>query len=322
MRRGDKKTFTVFHDFSVQPLPRVIRIEVSSSCNLKCIHCPTGTRPGGNKGNMPREIFFKITDEIKSYSGVDVIVLYHGGEPFLNKDIFEMIEVFKSMGIPFVKTVTNGTLINDEMLAKIIDSGLDSIEFSIDGLDPDENNQIRKGADYYQVVSIIKKLLTMKRDAKSHTPDICIANTQIPTEADICNRRKEGISTPNYILNDFSAFKEEIRFKNTYMIKWPAFNCFDKYKLVENPIAKNSQPSNYCDHVIETNTLRWNGAVVPCCYDITGDYVIGNIMEQSLTEIWNNERYKEIRRSIHLRNYIPLCAECNVIRPQLFVAKK
>ena len=96
----------------------------------------------------------------------------------------------------------------------------------------------------------------------------------------------------------------------------------DKYKLVEGPLTETSQTSNCCDHVMNTITFRWNGDVVPCCYDITSNYVIGNIMKQSLPDIWNNKRYKEIRRSIYILRNIPLCAECNAIRSQLFVCKK
>lgn len=311
---------TIFPDFSVFPYPRVVRIEPSSLCNLKCIHCPIGTRRDIKRGNMSDKVFCKIIDELKTYGSVDVVVLYHGGESFLNKNIFKMIEVLKSMGIRFIKTVTNGMVIKDEMLPKIIKSRLDSIEFSLDGLSPEENNQIRKGGDYYQIISTVRKLLSMKIKFQATKPDIYIANTQIPTEAEIKNKVK--VSTPKHILNYFSHFEGKIGFKNIYMIKWPGFDCLDNYKLVEGPGAKNSHPSNYCDHVIETITFRWNGDVVPCCYDITSNYVIGNIMEESLSEIWNNERYKQLRRSIHLRKYLPLCAECNVIKPELFVVKK
>jgi radical SAM protein with 4Fe4S-binding SPASM domain len=312
--------FKIASDFSVTPLPRVVRIEVSSLCNLQCIVCPTGTKYVGKRGNMSRKVFYKIINEIKAYNGVDVVVLYHGGEPFLNKNIFEMIDTVKSMGIPFVKTVTNGTLLNEEMLVKIVDSGLDSISFSIDGLSPEENDQIRKGADYYQIASVIKKLLSIKKSKGVSTPIIRIGNMQIPTEEDI--RSGKEISTPEYILNDFSEFKEEIIFENTYMLKWPGFDCSDQYVLVEHQSSQCSQPSNYCDSVIELITFRWNGDVVPCCYDITSEYVIGNIMKQPLCEIWNNERYKEIRKSIHTRQYVPLCLNCIMIKPQLFVARK
>ena len=84
---------TIFPDFSVFPLPRVVRIEPSSLCNLKCIHCPTGTKRDIKGGNMPDEVFCKIIEELKAYNGVDVVVLYHGGEPFLNKNIFGMIQL-------------------------------------------------------------------------------------------------------------------------------------------------------------------------------------------------------------------------------------
>jgi len=317
---GGKMAVTVLSDFSVFPYPRVVRVEPSSLCNLKCIHCPTGSKRDIKRGNMSDEVFYKIIEEIKAYNGVDVVVLYHGGEPFMNKNIFEMINVLKSMGIRFIKIVTNGMLIKDEMLPKIIKSGLDSIEFSLDGLSSEENNQIRRGGNYCQVASTIKKLISMKTNLRATTPDVYIANTQIPLEADIKNGVK--VSTPKYILNDFSDFEGKIGFKNTYMLKWPGFDCSNTYKLVGGPTAKNSQPSDYCNNVVETITIRWNGDVVPCCYDISSNYVIGNIMEQPLPEIWNNERYKKIRKSIHSRRYIPLCANCNVIRPQLFVVKK
>lgn len=268
---------------------------------------------------MSREVFYKIIDEIKAYNGVDTGVLYHGGEPFLNKNIFEMISVLKSMGVTFVKTVTNGTLLSDKMLARIVDSGLDSIGFSIDGLNPKENNRIRKGCDYFQVVQTIKKLLSLKRGRKSRRPEVHIANVQIPKEEDI--RLGKKVSTPKYILDGFPEFEGEIKFKNTYMLKWPGFDLSNQYKLVEPDTRGDSLSPNYCDDVVEIITFRWNGDVVPCCYDITSEYVIGNIMEQSLAEIWNNEKYREIRRCIHLRRYMSLCIDCPKIRPQAFVAK-
>lgn len=309
-------------DYSVSTYPRVIRIEPSSLCNLNCIHCPTGTKKDKvkNKGNMTDDVFHKIIEEIRAYSCADVVVLYHGGEPFLNKNILRMSKELKDIGVRFIKTVTNGTVIKDEMLTSIIRSGLDSVEFSIDGLSPEENNQIRRGADYNTVVETIKKLISLKDKLGANNPDIYIANTQIPSEKDI----KNGVlvSTPKNLLDEFSKLEKKIGFKNTYMLKWPEFDCSDKYKLVEGSTVNNSSSSNYCNHVIDTITFRWNGDIVPCCYDITSNYVIGNIMEQSLADIWNNERYKELRRSIHLKKYIPLCSNCNVIRPQLYVVKK
>lgn len=312
-------SYTLYPDFSVMPLPHVVRIEPSSLCNLRCVHCPTGAR-GAKGGIMSYRTFLKIIEELKSYKGVDVVVLYHGGEPFLNKDIFKMIGVVKSMGIPFVKTVTNGMLVDDELLSKIINSRLDSIEFSLDGLTPEENNRIRKGSDYFRVASRIKKLLCMKREAGASTPEIYISNAQIPEEADILTCKEA--STPEFILEDFSDFLGEIKFKNTYIIKWAAAVRFNRYELVESPNCKCTESLNYCDKITETVTILWNGDVLPCCYDLTGNYVVGNINKSSLSDIWNCRKYRELRRRIHMRDYPSLCANCRVIKPSLFMVKK
>jgi radical SAM protein with 4Fe4S-binding SPASM domain len=309
----------VSSDFSVQPLPRVVRIEPSGACNLRCMHCPTGTSETIKRGIMSNEVFQRIVEEIGSYRGVDVAVLYHGGEPFLNKNIFKMIEELKRLDIKFIKIVTNGMLVDDEMASKIIDSGLDSIEFSLDGLSPEENDRIRRGCSYRKVISTIKKLLTLKSRRGAAKPEVFIANTQIPSEGDIL--QGVTVSTPKYLLDDLADFVGDVKFKNTYMLKWPAFDCRGEYKLVEGPASKGSVPSNYCDNVLEVITIRWNGDVVPCCYDLNSDYVLGNIMERSLADIWNGRKYRDLRRSIHARQYTPLCVDCNIIRPSLFVVR-
>lgn len=60
--------------------PKVLRIEPSPQCNLRCSHCPTGTVEM-SRSKMPREIFEKIMIDIKDYrEHIKVIVLYHGGK--------------------------------------------------------------------------------------------------------------------------------------------------------------------------------------------------------------------------------------------------
>ena len=164
-------------DFSVSQLPEVFRIEPASACNLKCIHCPTGIDRSSKRGVMSEETFgivLRNLDKVKP----KVVVMYNGGKLFLNKNIFKWIGVIKSMGIGFVKTVNNGMLLTEEMLTRIVESGLDSIEFSIDGQSSEENNAIRIGSDHDKLVDIIKGLVGIKSEKNSDTPSIFVTNTQ------------------------------------------------------------------------------------------------------------------------------------------------
>ncbi len=88
------------------PFPKVIRIEPSSACNLKCIHCPTGTIKM-ERGLMSDVIFALILDNLKPYlNTIEVFVLYHGGEPLLNQSLGKMIFELKKISKAKVKTVT------------------------------------------------------------------------------------------------------------------------------------------------------------------------------------------------------------------------
>src|SRR3989304_8386016 len=73
------------------PFPRVVRIEPSSKCNLKCSHCPTGIIDM-ERGVMKDEVFSSVLSTIKANQEfIKVVVLYHGGEPFMSKRLFHMV---------------------------------------------------------------------------------------------------------------------------------------------------------------------------------------------------------------------------------------
>jgi len=81
-----------------EKFPEVFRIEPASICNLNCSHCPTGLSIGEDQGLMSLNTFKRIVKDIKDIK-LRVVVLYHGGESFLNKNIFKMISSIKSIGI-------------------------------------------------------------------------------------------------------------------------------------------------------------------------------------------------------------------------------
>jgi len=299
-------------------LPQVVRIEPASVCDLNCIHCATGILEDKNRGVMSVETFEIVLRECKALSP-RVAVLYHGGEPFINKNIFDMIRQLKSCGVGFVKTVTHGMLLSQPILLKIIQSGLDSIEFSLDGTSPEENDEIRLGSNYQKVSSLIKQLIALKHDLASDTPEVFVANCQIPTQSEL---EQGNPKLPDYIASDFSRYDDnEIRFKTCFAIHWPGLPVdTSKYRLSE-PLGME-QTLDYCEHPMELITIRHNGDVVACCYDITSTYVLGNIREAPIERIWNNKYYRALRRSIKSKRYLPLCQNCQVVKPQRFLIRK
>ena len=129
-------------DKFILPFPPVVRIEPASQCNLKCSHCPTGT-VDQERGIMQDDVFNQVLAAVKkNRKNIKVVTLYLGGEPFLNKNFFEMVKKLSSVGDFMLKTVTNGTILNDDLILKIVTSNLSLIEISLDGNSSMESDRI------------------------------------------------------------------------------------------------------------------------------------------------------------------------------------
>lgn len=72
--------------------------------------------------------------------------------------------------------------------------------------------------------------------------------------------------------------------------------------------------SSFCDHLYSTLTIRANGDVVPCCYDLTSEFVIGNIRNESLETIIYSDKRSALISSIARHEYIGPCLACNTVR--------
>lgn len=310
------------------PFPKVIRIEPSSACNLNCIHCPTGTI-NMDRGLMSEGIFTLILNSIKPYlNTVEVVVLYHGGEPLLNQSFEKMVLELKRATKAKIKTVTNGMLLNTKRIEGIINAGLDEIEISLDGLNSGENNYIRKGCDFDKVAKNVHLLIEVKRKRQSKLPVIHISTTQFLKKKDRKFQiENEMTSIPQYLLEEF---ENEIQtqkigsIKSTYAMRWPDMKI--DHEIIDEFITTDNDANdyNYCDHVMNTLTIRYNGDVVPCCYDLTSKMVMGNIQNQRLDQIWNSSKYQALRNSICEMKFGNLCNNCNVVknREKVYLALK
>jgi len=300
----------------VYEFPEVIRIEPSATCNLACIHCPTGTYANPVKGNMSKELFLKIKNEIMNHN-IRVVVLYMGGEPFINKDFFFMVSELKKIKIPFLKTVSNGMLLTNDIIKNIIESDLDSIEFSLDGMSSKTNDFIRQNSDHTKVIKHIKKLLDLKLLSKSNIK-IFISSTQFKyLDNDILKSEK-----PTWLENEFRKYLDLGVLNINYVdaIEWSDMKL-DR-NIFNSIVDESDKVSNHCDHVKSTMTIRYNGDIVPCCYDLTSQLILGNINFSNLQDIWNNNKYLQLRKSIHEQKFYSICSTCSVVNKSKFLVLK
>jgi len=279
------------------PFPDVIRIEPSSACNLKCIHCPTGSTKSRNRGVMSEDTFNIILKNIE-HKVPRVVVMYHGGEPLLCKNLWAWIRLLKNMGVKYIKTITNGTLAGISDLQQAVTSKLDEFTFSVDGLSVEENDLIRRGSDGAEVISTIKRMIRIKQALHSDSPIIRINNAQFKTQDS-----PEKPSIPQFLIKEFKDYSGLLDYECIYAVHWGIWevgNAHPPYVIKDG----------YCPRLSETITIRWNGDVVPCCLDLMSKYVTGNIHKSSLEEIWNSAKYEMIREGLKNNTPVDFCKGC------------
>ena len=288
------------------PFPAVLRIEPAASCNFRCIHCPTGLGLAP-AGIMSAETFAAVYEKIKKYY-FRVIVLFHGGEPLLNKNFGLMVQQVRPLA-GMIKINTNGSLLDEKHIEMLLGCGIDKIMVSLDGVSPEENNEIRVGSDFHKIITSIKKLLDLKAERRLYKPEIHLHNNQIAGR-----RNPGGIKLPQYIIDALGEYYGQVKWDDvSWAYIWPGLP-------LKTPDIKPDR--NFCDSVINTLTIRWNGDVVPCCNDLTSKMIMGNALGEDLETIWNNEKYKKLRADIHDFNPPDLCRNCYVLYPSKLMTRK
>ncbi|MDP3902167.1 MAG: radical SAM/SPASM domain-containing protein [bacterium] len=275
------------NDFKLSDM--IVTIEPSNVCNSRCVMCPypNMTRP---KIVMTMELFKKIVNDCVQ-NGIGKFNLNFYNEPFLDPMIFERIKYLKSKNVR-TQLFSNGSVLDDEKIDKIIESGLNDIRFSVDGAKKETYEKIRKGLSFEQTTANILKLIERKKELKSQSPCVAVV-----------------------FVRSMDNEKEQEEFKKFWHGKADKviISFDDNRNNTSNFFTKNRFGATYpCLRLWTEVVVMSDGKVALCCIDFDGSVVVGDFKNQNLQEIWNEERYNKIRNK-HLKykaDEIPLCKKC------------
>ena len=318
-----------------KPTPKLIEIETTRRCNLNCNMCYNRNQPKeGIEDNL-------TTNDIKNFIaqskglGAEVISL-GGGEPFLRKDIFELIKCIKKNDMRSV-VFTNGLLINKETAQKIINSNLSQIYFSIDAATPDLQDYLRaKKGSFEKSINAIKQLIALRKKSKSnlkiyfgsilmginlhqikelinlgekigidgiafkpvriHECEIEDNKPVIKLKTNLKDIDKLWVSPKQYDL-----LNEVIDYLIDYKEKNPSFIIDTKNYL---SLLKNyyktplNKDLNLKCNASEYSVVLDKDGNLRCCWGMRWDEYIGNIKQDNLTDIWNSSRFRKMREKM------------------------
>ncbi|MDD5475245.1 MAG: 12,18-didecarboxysiroheme deacetylase [Syntrophales bacterium] len=118
--------------FSTDKKPVVVW-NVTRRCNLKCVHCYSSSRNVAYAGELDREQGRALLADLADFGCP--VALFSGGEPFMRKDLPELVSYAVERGMRAVIS-TNGTLITPEQARIYAGIGLSYVGVSLDGVGP------------------------------------------------------------------------------------------------------------------------------------------------------------------------------------------
>ncbi|MBN1105889.1 MAG: radical SAM protein [Deltaproteobacteria bacterium] len=268
-------------------------IGTTNICNLKCFMC--GTKDSAvPKGFITRDMYEHVVNQC-ARMGVRNIALHTVGEPLLHRDLVAQIGYAKGRGL-HVFLSTNGQLLTDGMIEKLLSTELDAIRISIEGAGKETYESVRIGASFEKLIGNLESLMK-RRTRRGSSLRIFITSILM----------KKTVSEIALFYQIFRPLCDDMYF--TFLAN-PGRQVPD----IENDMyLKQSQGTSPCRLLWNTPSVSFDGQVSACCLDFNNQLVVGNLREQNLRDIWLGPRYEYFRRLHRERRLheMPLCGECN-----------
>ena len=279
--------------------PKRIQIETTSYCNARCVMCPHHIMPRRNR-HMEQKLFESIISELSEHRDeLRVLSLHFLGEPLMDPNLFERIRQVKDVGIREVQLNTNAQLLDEEKAKQLIESGIDTVTFSLDGLQPEIQEKRREGTSLSTVVRNIDFFIqSVKKNSFSKKKPKTIIYTIKSSPKDTAWKA---------IVKKYKGMVDSIAVINQNNWGGGTIN-----------IEKEQNLTNYripCPLIFSTMPINVEGKANLCCLDYADREIMGDLHEKTIYDVWNGKMEKY--RLLHMKNQselIPFCKECSLYR--------
>jgi MoaA/NifB/PqqE/SkfB family radical SAM enzyme len=301
--------------------PVKLDIENVSRCNFRCQMCQVSE---WDKGKRAEDMSFdSFKDLIDEQYGVVELKIQGMGEPTLGRDeYYKMIRYARDQHI-WVRTVTNASILHkSENYKKIIDSGVNELQISIDGSTKEVFEGIRAKADFNKVIENCKlvNLYAEKVNKKVTKMWTVVQKDNIHQLDDLVELAAE-LHFPSMVFSfDLGDWGQEDWTKKNIDFQSNAIDYDRGLDLIEKGnklgvevyfwyLDSKYNENNLCPWPFERAYVSSDMRIVPCCMVATPEVEnLGNA--ENFSKDWNSDKYLKFREK-HISGSIPkYCKSC------------
>lgn len=312
----------------IKPLEQIpqlkrLNLSVTKFCNLHCRMCDYPKFSQFEKQLSCEQI--KLVIRESAALGAKILEL-SGGEPMVRKEIYEIIAYARSFGLE-VLIVTNGVLMRQSEVRKLIEAGLTSVSFSMEGPEP-IHDYIRGQGNYQKTLSAIRCFLSYQPEVANLNIIVGITLSRYNYQAILSfskflseetgvhqvtlnpfsgemlvrkNRksREDEFNIPPELISDLTRQIDQlIAYAKSVPDKMPAPGYLAK--IPDYFEGKRLIPNGGCQIPLTFCGISANGWVSACLKNPP----LGNLKEKSLTEILQSEKFQRFSQ-------LALAGKCN-----------
>jgi radical SAM protein with 4Fe4S-binding SPASM domain len=307
-------TADFFNDYFRQnPTIFGIHMELTSKCNQRCIHCYI---PHENKTKeMDISLALDALDQLRDMNTVSAT--FSGGEPFLHKDILTILKHARKNDF-VINILSNGTLLDNEKIQVLKDININMIQISIYSMDSQIHDAITKVEGSHKKSLAAVEMLTCADIPVQVSCPAMKLNKESYKDVSLWAKSKKMRALCDFIMmarTDFSTLNldNRLNLEETEGLIKDIINVEQDYQELLKLEPKSKDIDKYanqpvCGVVVDNACITASGNLYPCA-GFQG-YVLGNLQEQKLKDIWENSEKIQFIRNIKNSSF-PKCLECN-----------
>jgi len=289
--------------------PSHLQIEtVAGKCTAVCEFCPIESSP--RKEIMSDDFFEMILKQFLPIKKYLKFTTLHGlGEPLLDKNIVNKVKKAKEFDFPSIGFATNATNLTEVISKELINVGLDTVIFSIDGFKKQTHEKIRKNTDYGEIISNVTNFIALRNKTEGAKTKVIVRMIRTDENKDEWEDYKIFWSK-----NLDSKYGDQVSVFDVHNIGGDGVKGYvDDVRAAILNYSKNNKL--ICSDLYERMFVYSNGKVGLCCGDEFGWFNLDYVVSTKPEDIYNNDIFIKYRQKMEKGKICELehCENCSII---------
>lgn len=304
-------------------LPKKINVEISALCPLNCEYCVLrDLKSFRRKSLMEYDDYKRIWRYMEPFT---TEVEFTGGEPLVNKDLFDIIIEAGKTGVHTTLT-TNAQLLTERKIEQVLEAKPSRILIAYDSSDAQKYDSTRIKGSLSKLKRNVERLVQIKKEQGATSPKIVLQMV-------VHKKNKDDVETFWEEAREVGADEATIK----PILVWPGIGPEYERTMIENylipghalsyhsvdengDLVKPRQPG-VCPNIQQVH-IGSGSEVIPCWYLLKDTYIAGYASDEPFYDIWWSDEYIKYRKKMLYDVANKGCPGCiGIYDPMLWVGR-